>query len=730
MIRLDDILNKVSEYGSEADLSRIRKAWVFASKYHAGQLRKSGAPYLGHPVEVADILADLRLDSTTIAAAILHDTVEDTEATVEQLAQLFGSEVADIVEGVTKLEKLNFNSAEVAQAENFRKLVMAMSKDIRVIIVKLADRLHNMRTLGAMRPDKRVRIATETKELYAPIANRLGIVSIKGDLEDLCFKYLHPELYGELERQVEARRPWFEAYIERVKAEIEETLSPHVSEFEVSGRVKRLWSIWMKMQAKQLTFEEVHDLLAFRVLVPTVGQCYAALGAVHGLWAPLSDQFKDYIAQPKSNGYQSLHTLVVGPESQRIEVQIRTNEMHRFGEFGVAAHWRYKEGELSLKREEVEKYTEIRKLLKWAEDIDDSRDFLDVLKIDLYTDQVYAYTPKGDIRWYPKGATVLDFAYSIHTEVGNRCAGGRVDGRMVKLGYQIQSGDRIEIITRSEQQPGKDWIKLAKTSRALSKIRQHLRKEERRQAIEVGERLLDQELRKYSYSLKAAIKKDGLRGAFDATATRSEAELYSGIGYGRIPMEKLLPVYISQEKLEAARDAVDDTIQTNTLSTLFRKIAKRGGSPVRIDGVEGMLTVFAKCCRPLPGDPILGFITRGRGITIHTSRCPQGLALPTERRVDVQWDSDHKVPHTARIHVVTVDRPMMLAELTRAIGKMNVNITGADIRTTRQDRGLITLDVAVSDASQLRNVMSGLARVKGVISVDRVQEAVGPTPLS
>jgi guanosine-3',5'-bis(diphosphate) 3'-pyrophosphohydrolase len=719
--RLDDILEKVQGYGSEDDLARIRKAWVFASKYHRGQLRKSGAPYLGHPVEVADILADLRLDSIAITAAILHDTVEDTPATLAEIGDLFGTEVADIVDGVTKLDKLDFRSAEEAQAENFRKLVLAMSKDIRVIIVKLADRLHNMRTLDVMRPEKRVRIAQETKDLYAPIANRLGIVSIKGALEDLCFKYLHPEIFEELERQVEARRPWFETYIERVKVEIEEALGPHVADFEVTGRVKRLWSVWVKMQQKQLTFEEVHDLLAFRVLVPTVGECYAVLGSVHGLWAPLTEQFKDYIAQPKTNGYQSLHTLVVGPENQRIEVQIRTYEMHRFGEFGVAAHWKYKEGKLSLKRDEIEKYTEIRKLLQWAEDVDDSRDFLDVLKIDLYTDQVYAYTPRGDIRWYPQGATILDFAYSIHTEVGSRCTGGRVNGRLVKMSHELESGDTIEIVTRADQQPSKDWVKLARTSRALSKIRQHLRKEERRQSVEVGERLFDQELRKYGTSLKAVLKKEGLQAAFEATSTQNEIEFYSGIGYGRIPVERLLPLYIAAEKLAAHKVAPQDEIQTSTLSSLMRRMGRRGGSPVKIDGVEGMLTVFAKCCRPLPGDPIMGFITRGRGITVHTSRCAQALTLPPERRVEVQWDGAHNIPHAARIHVVTVDRPMILSDLTRTIGKMDVNITGADIRTTRDDRGLITLDVAVKDASQLRNVMTSIERVRGVISVDRVQ---------
>jgi GTP pyrophosphokinase len=721
MIRLDEILDKVRGYAPDADLGLVRKAWVYAQKHHAGQTRQSGEPYFAHPLEVANLLADLRMDTDTLAAAILHDTVEDTDATLEDIAEKFNTEISEMVDGVTKLNKLNNRTAQEAKAENFRKLVLAMSRDIRVIVIKLADRLHNMQTLKAMRPDKRIRIAQETMDLYAPIANRLGIVSIKGQLQDLAFAYLHPDVHAELERQVEARRPWFEAYIERVKEQLVAELAPSYPNARVSGRVKRLWSIWRKMQTKQLTFEEVHDLLAFRVTVQSVMECYGALGLVHGLWTPQSEKFKDYIAQPKANGYQSLHTTIIGPEAQRIEVQIRTEEMHRFGEYGIAAHWTYKEGKLTLKREDIEKYTKVRQLLRWAEDIEDSREFLDVLKVDLYADQVYVYTPRGDVKWFPRGATPLDFAYAIHTEVGHHCAGARINGRLVKLNYPLGSGDTVEVLQKADQHPKKDWLRMAKTSRALSKIRQHLRLEERKQAIEVGKRLLDQELRKYGKNLKSAIKKDALRAPLADFHLQNPVELFQGIGYGRLSVDRILPHYVAADKLAAEAAAEANEIQTTTLSRLFKRLNRRGGSPVKIDGQEGMLTVFAKCCRPLPGDPILGYITVGRGITVHASSCPQALALGKERRVEVEWDNAHKVPHQARIHVVTVDRPMMLAELTQAIGKMNVNITSADIRTTKEDRGLITLDVAVNDAGQLRTMMSHLERLKGVISVDRVR---------
>ncbi|MCP4871836.1 MAG: bifunctional (p)ppGpp synthetase/guanosine-3',5'-bis(diphosphate) 3'-pyrophosphohydrolase [Proteobacteria bacterium] len=721
MIRLDQILDNVRAYAPDADLGLLRKAWVYAQKHHAGQTRKSGEPYFAHPLEVANILADLRMDTDTLAAAILHDTVEDTDATLDDIGEKFSPDISELVDGVTKLDKLDFRTAEEAQAENFRKLVLAMSRDIRVIVIKLADRLHNMQTLEAMRPDKRVRIAQETMDLYAPIANRLGIVSIKGELEDLSFRYLHEDVYAELERQVEARRPWFEAYIERVKEQLVSEIEGAYPGAEISGRVKRLWSIWLKMQSKQLTFEEVHDLLAFRITVENVTQCYGALGMVHGLWTPQSEKFKDYIAQPKANGYQSLHTTVIGPEAQRIEVQIRTEEMHRFGEFGIAAHWKYKEGKLALKKEEIEKYTKVRQLLRWAEDIEDSREFLDVLKVDLYADQVYVYTPRGDVKWFPRGSTPLDFAYAIHTEVGNHCAGARINGRMVKLNYPLRSGDTIEVLQKNDQHPKKDWLQMAKTSRALSKIRQHLRNDERKQAVEVGKRLLDQELRKHGKSLKAVVKKDDLQQALEHLHLQNPIELYQGIGYGRLDVERILPYYVEAEKLSQDTSDEIEEIQTTTLSRLFKRLNRRGGSPVKIDGQDGMLTVFAKCCRPLPGDPILGYITVGRGITVHASNCPQALALGPERRVEVEWDTAHKAPHQARIHVVTVDRPMMLAELTKAIGKLNVNITSADIRTTKEDRGLITLDVAVNDATQLRQMMSHLERLKGVISVDRVR---------
>ena len=723
MIRLDTILEQVRTYAPDADLAVVRKAWVFASKYHAGQRRKTGEPYFAHPLEVANILAGLRMDTDTIAVAILHDTVEDTDATLEEISETFSPEISKMVDGVTKLAKLDFRNPDEHQAENFRKLVFAMARDIRVILVKLADRLHNMRTLEAMRDEKRVRIAQETMDLYAPIASRLGIVTIKGELEDLCFKYLHPQVYEDLQAQVAARAPYFDKYIEQVKGQLHSSLSPHMPDSVVSGRVKRLWSIWQKMQSKHLTFEEVHDLIAFRIVVDTISECYGALGLVHGLWAPLSERFKDYIAQPKANGYQSLHTTVLGPEGQRIEVQIRTRGMHSFGEIGIAAHWKYKEGRLALKKEEIEKYTKIRQLLQWAEDIEDSREFLDVLKVDLYADQVYVYTPRGDIRWFPSGGTPLDFAYAIHTEVGHHCTGARVNGRMVKLNYKLRSGDTLEISTRPDQHPNPDWLTSARTSRALSKIRAYLRKEERVRAIELGRSVLDQELRRHRSSLKALLKLDGLRKALESNGKRHPDEVLAEIGYGRLSVDKILPLYIDadlleKEKAKAAQEEEPVTALT-TITDLFRKIGRRSGSPVKIDGMDGMLTVFSKCCRPLPGDQVLGFITRGRGITVHRSDCKQALVLPRERRVNVEWDAETKIPHAAQITIITVDRPMMLADLSKTIGKMNVNITRAEARTTREERGHIVLEVAVSDTNQLRNVMRGIERLQGVISVER-----------
>jgi len=716
MLRLERILEAVQSYAPDARLDTIRKAWVFGSKYHQGQKRKSGEPFFAHPLEVASILTELRMDTETIAVAILHDTVEDTEATLEDIEAQFGPSVALLVEGVTKLSKLDFRTAEEAQAENFRKLVFAMAKDIRVIVVKLADRLHNMRTLDAMKPEKRVLIARETMDLYAPIANRLGIVSIQGQLQDLAFRHIQPEVYGELSRQVDSRRPHFEAYIEGVTMELQEALEPHTDGADVSGRVKRLWSIWMKMQDKELTFEEVHDLLAFRVLVDSVSDCYGVLGAVHGLWAPHSDRFKDYIARPKANGYRSLHTVVSGPEGQLIEVQIRSHEMHRLAEYGIAAHWKYKEGKLALSGDEVAQYTKIRQLLEWAEDIEDSREFLDVLKLDLYADQVHVYTPAGDIRWFPQGATALDFAYAIHTEVGHHCAGARVNGRMVKLGYPLHPADVVEIITRNYKAPTKDWLNYAGTSRALSKIRQHLRKEEKRKAIEVGRAILDQELRKHSLSLKLLLKRDGLARALDEFHHPKPEQLYADVGYGRLLPEKFLALYVDPAELP---DEEEEEVGMMSLSGLFRKMGRRTTSPVRIDGVDGLLTVMSKCCRPLPGDPIMGFITRGRGVAIHRSNCSQALALPSERRVDVEWSSKQKGEHNAKLHLVTVDRPMMLAELTRAIGKMNVNISRAEARTNRNDRAQIVLEVSVSNAGQLQSLMGELSKLSGVISVDR-----------
>lgn len=718
MLKLDEILGNIQAYAPDARLEAVRKAWVFAQKYHRGQLRKSGEPFFAHPLEVANLLAGLRMDTDTIVAAILHDTVEDTDATLEEIETAFGVDVARMVEGVTKLDKLQFRTAEDFQAENFRKLVFAMSKDIRVIVIKLADRLHNMRTLGSMKPEKQARIARETMDLYAPIANRLGIVQIKGELEDLSFQYLYPEAWKGLRQHLDAMGSSLARYIQKVSQRIEVVLEGQgFVDYEVKGRVKRLWSIWQKMQEKELPFEEVHDLLAFRILVKDMTACYGALGAVHGQWAPVTARFKDYIAQPKANGYRSLHTTVVGPDGHYIEVQIRSHEMHASCELGIAAHWKYKEGRLALRQEEIEKFTKVRQLLQWAEDIEDGRDFIDVLKVDLWADEVYVRTPRGEVRWFPRGVTPLDFAYSIHTEVGHHCTGAKIDGRLVKLNYKLRSGDKVEIITRPEQQPSRDWLDIVVTSRARNKIRQHLRKAERERAIETGRALLDQELRKYGRSLKSVLKQDKLKAALDDGPHKRTDELFAAIGFGKYDVEKVLPLYIAEERLGHPQPKPEES---NRFTGLIKRLSRRQASPVRVDGLDGMLTIIARCCRPLPGDPIIGFTTRGRGITVHHAQCSQGLALPPERRVHVEWTVGHGGLHAARIRVTTLDRPGILAEITRVVGQNDINITKIDAHTSSDDRGYVQLEVAVDNASKLTKLLNDLTRLKGIISAERV----------
>ncbi len=723
-VRLDDILQKVRGYAPDADLSQIKRAYVFGEKHHSGQMRKSGEPYFSHPMAVADILADLKLDVDCITVALLHDTVEDTPATLEEVEGVFGKDVASMVDGVTKLSKLDYKSAEEHQAENFRKMIFAMAQDIRVILVKLADRCHNMRTLDSMKETKQRSIAQETLDIYAPIANRLGMQAMKAELETLSFRYLHPEAYEKLSRMLEARRPEQIKLIARITEQVLTRLKDFAQVPAVYGRAKSLYSIYRKMVEKGVEVEEISDILAFRVIMDDLGGCYSALGVVHTLWPPISERFKDYIARPKPNGYQSIHTTVIC-EGERVEVQIRTQVMHDFCENGIAAHWRYKEGHMDLSPEEIERYTRTRHLVQLAEQIKDSQEFLDIIKVDLFAEEVYIYTPKGEVRWFPKGSTPLDFAYSIHTDVGNRCTGARVNGRQVHLGYVLESGERVEIQTSASQKPNRDWLKVVATSRARTKIRQYLRVEEREKAREVGRSLLERELKRYGGSLAKATKDGSLERAAQEMRMGTVADLLLRVGFEKVTVEKVLHHLVPEERLKAPPTEAPQ--KESRLQTLIRNLTQKSkaGSPVLIDGHDNLLVLFARCCRPLPGDSVMGYISPGRGINIHASNCTHALHSDPGRRVSVEWSktTDSAATHVATLEAITLDQPGVLANLTRVVGNLKVNISKAVVRTTRDKRGVIIFDLMVRDLAQLVSVQNAMEAVKGVISVTRVRAA-------
>jgi GTP pyrophosphokinase len=716
-MRIDDILEKVAKYAPDPDRSVIFGAYLIAAKAHEKQQRKDGTAYLNHPLEVADLLADLRMDVDTIATALLHDTIEDTLITQEELAAQFGTEIAQLVEGVTKIGKLQFRSTQEAAAENFRKMVLAMSQDIRVVLVKLADRLHNMRTLGVMREDKRRRIASETMEIYAPIAGRLGLNGLKIELQDLCFKYLNPEEHDQLVEQMAETADERDAYIERVCAELNAHVVGDEFEAEVSGRAKHLWSTYFKMKTGNLAFEQVRDLLAFRILVQDVTQCYHVLGKVHGRWKPVPEHIKDYIAVPKPNGYQSLHTTVMGPENKRIEIQIRTQEMHRVAETGIAAHWVYKAGHLALSRDDLARITKIRELFDSAREVTDPDEFMEAVKIDLFQEDVYVFTPAGDVKRFPAGATTLDFAYAVHSEVGNHCVGARVDGRMVPLRYELQSGDSVEVLTGNHQHPRRDWLKLVKTSRALSKIRRYLRKQEQETGLRIGREMLESELKKYGKSIDRVVKDGSLKRLVKELNFRAVDALLISLAQGTIPLTQVVRDLVP----EAQQDDKEERERAALMRILDRIRRRTNQSPVTIDGQEDVLVQFAKCCNPLPGEPVAGFVTRGRGITVHRRDCAQLLELEPERRLPVQWGGTARdAGHRGGVRVLCVDRPGLLANITKTCTDSGINITRAEVIQLPDQKAECTMQVQVQDVAELTRLIRRIAKIKGVIAVDRI----------
>jgi guanosine-3',5'-bis(diphosphate) 3'-pyrophosphohydrolase len=719
---IDTICSRISSYYPEAKLDLVRRAYVFADEAHRGQLRSSGDPYIIHPTEVAQGLADLRMDIPSIIAALLHDTVEDTAATLEQIEKEFGKDIKELVDGVTKLNKITFKTSEEKQAENFRKMIMAMAKDIRVIIVKLSDRLNNMRTLEHLIPIKQKVIAQETLDIYAPIANRLGIGWMKIELEDLCLRYLHPDVYYKLAQKVTKKKAEREKYTDDVCEIIKEKLSEYDIQASVHGRAKHFYSIFKKMERGKTDYEDVNDLIAFRIVVDNITECYKALGVIHAAYKPVPGRFKDYIAMPKSNSYQSLHTTLIGPAGERIEVQIRTQDMDQVAEKGIAAHWKYKEGKFDNRSHENVEW--VNRLLEWHKDLADPNEFLETVKIDLFAEDVFVFTPKGQVKQLPHGATPLDFAYSVHTDVGHKCVGAKVNGKIVALKHRLKSGDTIEIITSPTQTPSKDWIKIVRSSRAKAKIRAYIKQQEREKALEIGREILDKALRAFGANLNKLDKAGELLRASQALTFKTNEELLIRIGYGRTQPDDVVPLLVPKEALE--RKVADAKAEDESfLKKVFKAATKRSESrnAITVANLDDVLIRFGRCCAPLPGDSIVGFITRGRGVTVHTASCTRANDSDLERRVDVKWNLSDKnhIRRQVKIRVLTQDEPGLLALMSQTISACGVNISSANIRTSKDKKAMAIFDIEVNDIAQLQKVQSALESKRGVISVERVK---------
>ncbi len=715
MIRFDDILEKVLAYHPGADLDPLRKAYVFSAKVHQGQMRLSGEPYLTHPMEVADILVQLKMDVPTIVTGLLHDTVEDTLTTVEEVRGIFGEEIADLVEGVTKISKISFRTSEERQAENFRKMLLAMARDIRVIMVKLADRLHNMRTLDFQPAARQAKIAQETLDIFAPLANRMGISWLKSELEDLAFRYLEPEMYNDLAEKVVKKKRERETYIEDVKKQINAKLTEHDITGEISGRYKHLYSIYLKMQRQGIDFDQVYDVVAFRILLDNIRDCYAVLGIIHAAWKPVPGRFKDYIAMPKANMYQSLHTTVIGPFGERMEVQIRTLEMHSIAEEGIAAHWKYKEkGASVVAGSEDKRFSWLRQMLEWQKELKDSHEFLDSVKIDLFPEEVYVFTPNGDVKELPRGATPVDFAYSVHTDVGHHCSGARINGRLLPLKTELKNGDVVEVITSPHQNPGKDWLKFVKTPRARNKIRQWVKTQQHEKSLELGRGLLEKELRKHGFSLNRALASPELAATVEEFGFHQVDDLLVALGYGKLTVGQAIHRLVPQEKQKPES-------KPGRLGRVLEKIRKKPSSAIKIDGIDDIMVRFGKCCNPLPGDPVTGFITRGRGVTVHTLDCAHVTEGDPERRVDIEWDMKKKVSRSVKIRVYCLDQKGMLAGITGAITNCEANIISANVVSTEDHRGVNNFEIDIQDLDHLNRVVAALKKLKGVTGVERMR---------
>jgi guanosine-3',5'-bis(diphosphate) 3'-pyrophosphohydrolase len=712
MIRINDILDKITGYHPDADLDIVERAYVYSARVHAGQVRLSGEPYLMHPLEVANILADMRLDVVSVAAGILHDVLEDTRAEPEDLRKLFGPEVLNIVSGVTKLSNMPTSSTQERQAENIRKMFLAMADDIRVILIKLADRLHNMRTLRFHSPERRRAIAQETLDIYVSIAARLGIYWIKTELEENAFKYINPEEYARIENLVAKSRAEREQYIGTVRDTLRKKMEAAGLKAEVLGRSKNYFSIHSKMQAQSLTFEQIYDLIAFRIILDTVSQCYEALGLIHSLWKPIDHKFKDYIGRPKPNMYQSLHTTVIGPVGERIEIQIRTWEMDRVAKSGIAAHWSYKEGH-RIDENISKKFAWIQDLVDNQESFRDPGEFLENVRIDLFPDEVYVFTPKGDIRALPKGATPVDFAYLIHTEVGQKCVGAKVNGQMVSLPYELRTGDIVEIVTAKNHTPSKDWLKFVKTIKARSKIRQWIKAQEKERSISLGREMLEKAFRKEKLNFITLSKTDPMNAVVESLGVKTLDDLVANVGYGKVTPLQVLRPFMAKPQAEGSRASL-----LEKLISRVRKKKPRAG--VLVKGVEDILIKFGKCCQPVPGDAIIGYITQGYGVTVHRASCVNALRMSPERQIEVEWSTESADRYPVKIQILSYDRVGLLADVVSSISKFGANILNASSETKETQMVESFFTINVEDKEHLEKILSAVKKVKHVQDARRV----------
>ncbi len=717
MIRIQDILDRIASYNPGADLALVQKAYVYAAAAHAGQTRLSGEPYLSHPLEVTNTLAGLRLDEASIVAGLLHDTVEDTKATIENIEAEFGEEVADIVDGVTKISLMSFETKEEQQAENIRKMILAMSEDIRVLIVKLADRLHNMRTLNFQKSHKQKLIAQETMDIYTPLVNRLGLHRIKLELEELSFRYMKPDAYAQISEWLEKHRADDEEYINEVINLLNGILKSNDITGRIKGRIKHPYSIYHKMVAQNLTMDEMHDIIAFRVIVADLKECYAALGLVHATWRPVPGRFKDYISMPKANMYQSLHTTVIGPRNERMEVQIRTEEMDRLAENGLASHWLYKEGG-RVRAKDVRQFTWLREMLDWQKMESDSREFLRSLRFDLFKDEIYVFTPKGEVKELPEDATAVDFAYQIHTQVGNTCVGAKVNGKLVPLSTPLHSGDMVEIIIDPHRHPSRDWLKFVKTAKARTRIQHFIRTEERARSITLGRDMLEKQGRKVGVNIAKALKEGELARIALEVGVPTTDELFSAVGYARMTPQKVLKHMLPKEEVEKEEKREEEK-QTG------RDHDPKKTESVVIQGMRDVMVRYAKCCNPVPGDPIVGYISRGRGVTIHTSDCPTIQEMEPERLIAVQWEGgEDTMPYPARIRILAKNVKGVLGIIATLLAEENANIESGTVRSLMDNKAELDFVVEVRDTVQLYHIIDKIRALETVEEVSRSH--IGP----